>query len=343
MLFLCFGYMTGSDWRSYELYYYDGFLHRLTEPGYMWLSNTCSELGISFWLFHISLKCFSYISILYLIVKLNKHHGISVALLLWYASFGLFLFIDCPFRSTIACGFASLGFLQLLREDKKGLILYYGLVLLACLFHTSSVILLIVPLLRFEKIKSVYLVGVYVAIFIILLMGGDSLLQSLFNSVFPEQLVDRLDYYMADNQNSLLSPGLIPRFLSIYLLIRYRSKILDLSYGKFIFNYGYFYLILGLIYYTIPILFRTSLFFAPFYVSTFATATVVMVRRRVYLLKCFVYLLTFILVFTVVRSYKYVPYSNIIPNIITWSFYDYSYRDLYNPNHTPFNDYNRVH
>ena len=54
MLFLCFGYMTGSDWRSYEQCYHDGFLLRLTEPGYMWLSNRCSEIGIPFWLFHIS-------------------------------------------------------------------------------------------------------------------------------------------------------------------------------------------------------------------------------------------------------------------------------------------------
>ena len=343
MLFLCFGYMTGSDWRSYEQCYHDGFLLRLTEPGYMWLSNRCSEIGIPFWLFHISLKCISYISILYLIVKLNQHRGLSIALLLWYASFGLFLFIDCPFRSTIVCGLASLGFLHIFRENKKGIIVYYCIVLLACLFHTSSAILLIVPLLKFDKIGSIYLVGAYVSLFVILLMGGDALLQSLFSSVFPSQLVERLDFYMDNNQSSLLSPGLIPRFLSLYLLVRYRTQILELPYGKFIFNYGYFYLILGLIYYTIPILFRASLFFAPFYVSTFASAAVVMVRSKAQILRSFVCFLTFVLVFTVVRSYKYVPYTNILPNIVTWSFYDYSYRDQYNPTHTPYNDYNRDH
>ena len=43
MVFLCFGYMTGSDWRNYETEYYSEFSVRLVEPGYMLLSNLFSR------------------------------------------------------------------------------------------------------------------------------------------------------------------------------------------------------------------------------------------------------------------------------------------------------------
>ena len=55
-IFLCFGYMTGSDWRVYESEYYSNFLHRAVEPGYMFVSNFLANNGVDFWIFHTFTK-----------------------------------------------------------------------------------------------------------------------------------------------------------------------------------------------------------------------------------------------------------------------------------------------
>lgn len=63
VFFLCFGYMCGSDWRNYEMYY-EGidstnlilYLLRM-EPGYVLLMYLSKILGIGFWEFAIFFKC----------------------------------------------------------------------------------------------------------------------------------------------------------------------------------------------------------------------------------------------------------------------------------------------
>ena len=59
-IFLCTGYMTGSDWRGYELDYYDvnSIEDCLSKPGEFVFYIVCmilNKLGIDFWFFWIVL------------------------------------------------------------------------------------------------------------------------------------------------------------------------------------------------------------------------------------------------------------------------------------------------
>lgn len=73
-LFLCFGYMCGSDWRTYELFYNDIDFNHLfdnnhTEPGYYIYMLSWKVLGVSFWPYFIITKLFIFVIISYAIHK----------------------------------------------------------------------------------------------------------------------------------------------------------------------------------------------------------------------------------------------------------------------------------
>ena len=103
MLFFCFGYMTGSDWRIYENNYYrmSGFSDLISyssssheEIGYNFLVALANTLGIGFWPFHIALKCLVILTLFKTIESFNV--CVSQYFVLYFASV-CFIFIDCPF------------------------------------------------------------------------------------------------------------------------------------------------------------------------------------------------------------------------------------------------------
>lgn len=333
MLFLCFGYMTGSDWRIYEVDYTEGFKYRLVEPGYMLLSNMSSSIGINFWSFHILLKCVSFLCIISLIYKLHDKKNPNFAIAIWYASYGLYLFINCPFRNLIACGIGALSVISLL-ENKKSL--FYILCVLAISFHVSSVVLFILPLCKFERLSSKFLVTLYLGLMVVLILGGTKFLVNILYSVLPSFLTSRLDFY-SDSTGSVLSVGLIPRLICLYLLMKYRSNIIIRNkYGSVVFSFAYASLLLSLIYYVFPMLFRTALFLSPFYVVAISFGLQESAPKYRQLFRIAVSCIFIAIVFTTVRSVYYVPYTNIITHAIKDELYDFDYRDNYNFLMSPF-------
>lgn len=327
MLFLCFGYMTGSDWRAYEEHYYYGFLNRLVEPGYMFLSDFFSDKGIDFWAFHIFFKCLSFVLIVLLIFTLSEKKYLYFSLALWYASYGLYMFIDCPFRNTIACGIFSLAVIFFL---KKKLLMYFLLIALAMSFHMSAIILIILPFIKLAKFSSKSLVFIYIAFFVVFAFGGTVFLQSILSSYLPSFLADRIDYYQ-NSSGSVFSMGIIPRLLCLYLIIKYRDKIiLNNKYGEQVFNLCYGFLIISLIYYVLPMLFRSALFLGPFYVVGFSMGLGEVYKKNIRLLKSVVFAIFIMIVFSTVSKIRYIPYSNILSNIISGTYYDYNYKSNYN-------------
>jgi len=328
MLFLCFGYMTGSDWRSYELMYYDGFVNRSVEPGYMFLSKLCSSLGINFWLFHIVIKCVVYGLIIWFfsIIHIGNY---LFTLGLWYASYGLYMFIDCPFRNLIACGISVVAFYFLFT---KNWIKYYIISFLVISFHLSGVVLFVLPLLRFQYIESKKLVMFYLGILLIMAIVGPELLKSII-AYLPPIFSERIDFY--ESSTSIISIGLIPRFICLYLIINNRNKLeTNYLYGKDLFNLAYIFLLISLIYYAFPMLFRSALFLGPFYVSAIAIGLENEIHKKK--LRFIIMGIFMAVVFTTVRTYKFVPYTNILYNCVTGDFYDYNYRNNYNIINTPY-------
>ena len=333
MFFLCFGYMTGSDWRSYETDYYSGFINRLVEPGYMLLSNLFSSIKINFWIFHIFFKCLSYISISFLIIKLVDGLNPFYPFALWYASFGLYMFIDCPFRNLIACGIGAYSFILL---SKNKIIAYYLSCILAMTFHLSSIILLFVPFLDFNKFRTKTLVLIYISLLIILGFGGTDLLLKIINSSLPPVIANRIDYY-SESSGSVFSIGLVLRLICLYLITRYRNAIVNNHYyGKLVFSTTYLYLLSSLVYYVFPMLFRSALFLGPFYVVAIFWGIREFKKKYRKILYSLITCAFILIVYTTVKSVYFVPYTNIIPYVIKGETYNYDYRDNYNFINSPY-------
>lgn len=340
MLFVCGGYMTGSDWPGYESEYYENFTHRLVEPGYMAFSNFFSNLGVNFWVFCVLSKCFCFVLSFKFINRLcDTSENFYFASLWWYASSALYLYIDCPFRNTVSCGIAITAFYILIKEDKhlSDYILYFVISLVAISFHYSAVILLILPFFKVSKIPSRILVYVYFIIMIVLSIGKSSFIFNVFANYLPADLFDRIDYYSDTNVGSIISFGSIPRLICLYLIIKFRDRLVSgTRYGGFIFNMSYLYLIVSLVYYMVPMLFRSALFLTPFYVAAFGICVHQIHIKNRQTIKYALFAIVFAITLSYTSSKYYVPYTNIFYHAVTGNTYDISYRENYNLQNSPY-------
>ena len=351
MVFLCFGYMTGSDWRVYESEYYEEFSARLVEPGYMLLSNLFCRAGVNFWVFHILFKCLFFITFIVFLrdyVKPQADNGLLCdsgkaefhtqffcGLMLWVASFGFYLLIDCPFRNMISCMVVIPAFLCLFQ---RRYVLYYALVLLAMSFHYSALLLLFLPLVKVDNLSTKLLLGIYFAVLLVMAIGGSELVLSLVSKALPPVLQDRILYYEEEYVgSSVFSVGLIPRLLCLWGILKYRTRIVEkYTYGNKIISYCYFYLIICLIYYVFPVLFRCALYLAPFYILGIVYALDSMKQSLKTPVKIAWLVIALGVTLSTVRSQYYVPYTNILYHYIAGDMHDYYYRDNYNLRISPF-------
>lgn len=343
MLFLCFGYMTGSDWRVYEEEYYGEFSVRLVEPGYMLLSNLFNRAGVNFWVFHILFKCLFFIVLMgFLRTYMNKqtdgmvpHNQFFCGLMLWVASFGFYMLIDCPFRNVISCMIMIPAFNCLFR---KRYVLYYVLVLLAISFHYSAIVMLLLPVINVDNLSTKTLLVIYFAVLAAMAIGGTELVLSMVSRALPPILQDRILYYEEEyGLTSVFSVGLIPRLICLWGLLKYRAKIVEqYAYGNKVVSFCYFYLIISLIYYVFPVLFRSALFLAPFYIIGIVYALDSMKRTLKIPVMVAWFVVAMGVTFSTVRSPFYVPYTNILYHYVTGDMHDYGYRDNYNLRVSPY-------
>jgi len=357
MLFLCFGYMTGSDWRAYESEYYDEFTVRMVEPGYMLLSNLFSRVGVNFWVFHTLFKCLFFIVFIQFFstyvgkrkgrnrpmpvltkgqakILVRPHNEFYCGLMLWVASFGLYMLINCPFRNMIACTIVIPAFTCLLQ---KRYVWYYVLVLLAISFHYSALLMLILPLVKVDNLSTRVLVIIYVVVMLVMAIGGSHIIFTLVSRYLPPVLQERILFYEESAEGRVFSIGLIPRLLCLWGILTYRTKIVKrYTYGSQVLSFCYFYLIISLVYYAFPVLFRSALFLAPFYILGIVYVLDSMKLSLKIPAKLVWFAIALAITFTTVRTSTYVPYTNILYHYVTGKMYDYDYRDKYNPRVSPY-------
>lgn len=343
MLFLCFGYMTGSDWRVYEDEYYGEFSIRMVEPGYMLLSNLFSRAGVNFWVFHILFKCLFFIVFIgFVSTYVNKqaegklhYNQLYCGLMLWVASFGFYMLIDCPFRNVISCMIMIPAFNCLFRKRYVG---YYILVLLAISFHYSAIVMLLLPVINVDNLSTKALLVIYFSVFAAMAIGGTELILSMVSRVLPPVLQDRILFYEEEYAGaSIFSVGLIPRLICLWGILKYRTRIVQqYAFGNKVVSYCYFYLILSLIYYVFPVLFRSALFLAPFYILGIIYALGSMKSSLKIPVTVAWFIVALGVTFSTVRSPYYVPYTNILFHCVTGDMHDYGYRDTYNLRMSPY-------
>ena len=335
-LFLCFGYMCGSDWRNYETEFYTSFSFRAVEPGYMFVSNWFNDRNIDFWFFHTLAKVLCWVLFLSTFKKMWPNKSLGFPLMLFMASFGFFLFIDCPFRNLISVA-VFLSFIPFL--EQKRYVLYVLGVLLASSFHLSAFFFIVIPFVNIfiNRFSNRALVITYFSVFIALLLGIDQILINIVLAPFPFLQSKVLVYSDTDlmEGGGLFSIGLILRLICLWGMLHFRERLL--SEGKeLLFALCYIYLLLSLLAYSVPILFRIPLFLSPFFVLMVSEVVDYLgVNLRKYA-KMFYLLVALTITIKTVSSVYYVPYTNIIPYWLKGKTLDYNRRSEYNIFNSPF-------
>ena len=149
-VFLCFGYMTGSDWRNYELKYNDSstFLETaVQEKAFYFFYDKLHLLISDFFLSVGLLKCIYFLSIIKIIRHISESWLIVIAVMLPLSL--LFMLINNPLRFMIANIFLNFAIYFYL---KKKILLGSLLLFAAPFFHLVS--LFFIPLFlvfRFDK------------------------------------------------------------------------------------------------------------------------------------------------------------------------------------------------
>lgn len=338
--------MCGTDWRTYELMYYDLgemsikdiFQYKYIEPFYSLINIISSKLNACFWTFFITLKiCISII--LFKTLKDNcPVDVIYLALLFFLSFFGFFMLVDNPMRNVIAVAITSLAIPQLF----KGKVVNYCLIVfIAVLFHYSAIFMLVLyPIIR-RKNSNKCLIVAYIVVNVIFI-NPEILYQivAYIASPFPI-LTWKIEAYLKQLDSvaggKLFSLGLLTHFLFFILLLYSRRNIERIPNGSFIFN-------LAIIF---PIVFRmglTSLVFSRFqlYVALFYSIAVCLTIYRFSFSSRIVYKLCIVVICfyttynTVTSDYRYIPYTNYFYEQIFGRELTFEERSDYNKLNSPY-------
>lgn len=343
MIFYCFGYMTGSDWRSYEELYqnvtWEGLVSpsRYLEPGYYLAMLLFKALGIDFWTFFIFLKCIIFLFFTNLIRKYSgKYFYYTYAVFLGIS--GLYLFIDNPMRNLIAIVIFYFG---LKNAVNKHFVHFLGWVLLASTIHFSAITLIPVYYLFAYRLKNVYLLYVFVIINSILSIKKDWVDNFILNSIIQIPIFGLKveEYFVSESIYSLgkiFSPKMLIYSCIFILFIKKRKEIEKRYNGKLLFDAAIFFLLFYRISLSYNILFRFNLYFEVFFIIAICILInyIPMNIRKYYVL----FLLSFTLYSmnsTLTTTTVYVPYSNYFEYIFSPKP-SFSYRNSYNEINSPY-------
>lgn len=344
-LFLCFGYMCGSDWRTYELFYNDIDFNHLfdnnhTEPGYYIYMLSWKVLGVSFWPYFIITKLFIFVIISYAIHKYASRF-IYLTWFIFLPQAGFFIFIDNPMRNAIAAAIFLLGVRYIISRNFK---MYLLFCVLASSFHVTALIL---PLLYFvldREISTKAYIITFVIVFVFFGVPGlfeDTLVR--VGGINPFILNKVTWYLLGDTPDSVgkaFSLGTLLQVVVYFFLLYCRGNIEKEKYGRLILNASLLFVIIFRIGIALAIFGRLQLYFVVFYCAGISC-----------LIKAFKYRSQFVYLFFIVsyssfigyknismNGWKYVPYTNYIWYVLTGNTLSYDQRDDYNKKHTPYKD-----
>ena len=343
MVFYCFGYMTGSDWRSYEIMYEDanwvGLSNpaRYIEPGYYLIMLLAKTLHLDFWTFFIFIKCFIFLFFTNLIKKCSgSYFYYSYATFLGVS--GLYLFIDNPMRNLIAI---SIFYLALKNAVNRHFWRFIGWVLFASTIHFSALALIPVYWLFAYRVKNVYLFASFVTINVIFLIKKEFVDSIILNVVsqIPILGLKVAEYFLTESPYSLgkiLSPKMLIYSFLFVMLLRTRRYIENGYNGKLLFNASVFFLLFYRISLSYSILFRFNMYFEVFFILGICLliGKIVMSARKYYIF--------FLMLFTlysmcsmITTTTVYVPYTNYLEYMFSPKP-SFGYRSAYNERNSPY-------
>lgn len=338
MLFVCFGYMTGTDWRNYELSYqwinFDTFVSSIVfwEPGYIFLVSLFHVVNIGFWPFLITIKVVTFLSFCRFFKKYGKEKFFLI-MTFFLSFYGYFFWIDNPLRNL--CAFTIFLFaIDAICSNKRKV--FFFATVLAILFHYSSIILLPMYWLSHSKFKTGSLVIIYLIVTIIFLdINLIFRIVDLLFGWFPI-IQAKLYEYSSSVDGKIFSLGYILHNIFFILILMSRNKIESLQYGNIIFLGAVFYIFIFRLGLTFTVFMRFAMFFAALY-----SLAVIHVLDNLKIESKKIYL-TYLLVVSmlscfnsITKDYRYVPYSNYLEYIFK-AKPSYEYRSSYNQTNSPY-------
>lgn len=330
-IFLCFGYMTGSDWRDYELEYTTGtYLFNETEFGFTFIYDLASKIGLDFWLFAGLMKCLYLSAQIRLLKKLTTYTTSCLSICMVTSL--LFMLIDYPMRFTAASTFLLFAIPYLFQRKVLRFIVLSSI---GIIFHNTIIITIMICLLSYLITDKLLAINKYIlsAIFIVFAfivsnVSRITFIQEVAMAFFIGSGGRNFSSYMAENNNSFFTIG---SFLNIFLacLVFFvkgfflKENPKDKLILKFAIVSSFFFRILLII----PTGYRLTI---P--LSVFATIIIITYcyRNNIKILYGFIILYFMTLCKDVYNGFVYIPYSNSIPYIITQDHLPYNERDQYN-------------
>lgn len=340
LIILCFGYTTGSDWVSYELYYTGNlpsahFEER--EKGFVLYTNFFKTFISDFWVFNAASKVFYMFALAYLLKFFTNKIGTAIAFGLVLST--MFMVINCPMRFMIGCSIFYIG--ARLALEKKWLKASLFLIL-SLTFHIT----IIIPILllfsgRFYKVF--FRLSKLQLILIILACAAISTLSGFYIFLFNNILdiiglgMFKDGHYSFFSEGSLFNIGSLRNLVLALIIIKYKSLFAEIHNGKLIFFYTLTYFGIGFIMSPIPTAFRMIIFNSQ--LACVALVVIIYSHKNklinymslpsVYTKKAIYFLLIILILKTTYGSYIYYPYTNSIPYIIM-GHKSYTERSMYN-------------
>jgi hypothetical protein len=340
---LCCGYMTGSDWRYYELEYYNSYNINLVEPLYKLLNNFFSHIGIGFWPFFILLKVF----LLFLLFRVYKHFEIPLffCVMIFIPILGLPLFVDNPMRNLMA----YVIFAYFVRYiDSREFSKYLIGITLAFLAHRTAIILLPLYFLYNVKINKKILFGLYLLLCVLLSSSKIIfLVLDICSQISVLGLGEKIQTYVNDIQSNpmsihlqfrLFSWGLAIRILIFLVLLYFKERIqASFKYGKLLYFLFICYMFFDRIALAVNILMRLAIYFKIFFVCLAGYLLMTLSEKNQRIMKIVVCIgCIFWTIDVVTGTWKYIPYTNYINYTIKGNFPLYEERSDYNFRYTPY-------
>jgi len=329
--------MTGSDWRSYEKWYYwvdiQYSLNSIygKEPGYFLYQSLFKLLKFDFWSFLIITKIITFSVVNIFINKYIRREHYYLFWIYYLPWFGFFLFIDNPLRSMISMTIFLLSWEYLKRGNFKYYLLF---TVFASLFHVTAIIMLPIYFIAHSKVPS----RVWVFVFIIVnIIGANQFFLKkfiiLFNNLGISRINTLISWYIFEggyDTGSLFSFGTIFNVIVFIIIIMNRKKLENYKdYGSVLFNLTVLYTILYRFGLTWQVLTRLQLLLSVVFVVTLISIYSVIQIRYKNLYIAFLVIVSLIAI-KGVYSVKYIPYTNYIPYFLKNDFPSYDYRDSYN-------------
>ena len=333
-VFLCFGYMTGSDWRSYEPMYDNVSIDNLFydyywEPGYYIWMLLFKVFHLNFWFFFITTKVLVFLAFLHTINK----YSLEYRYLIWtffLPFFAFYLFIDNPMRNLIAVAISLYAFNYLIRRK---FVMFLIVTLLALSFHVTAIVLIPLYFLLLKHISTkVYLI---LLLCLMIFFSNDFIINLLGNITGIDYINQKMLAY-ADSEDGSGQSFSIKMFinLSFFLLLLWkRDKIEAYPNGLFLLNSSLFFVLFYRIGLGMHILYRFQLYFCLPYSICVILLIRIFTKRSHFIFATYLLFLS-LACSMAVRTWKYIPYTNYLCYI--YDSLSFSYRDSYNIKNTPY-------